>query len=259
MPMRGPWRNRAGLRIWGETLCAAAKGTGLQKRRDCDKCGEFCVRRETSDSRLAARLGAFTMGAAMQIGFSYASATLVSWQRNAATSDSSSSGATSSGPPGSDGSSSEAAVVSVATSGTRQGHSRHGGDAGGGARGDGHRMQRMAAMLQKLSASLPQDGSAAYAALVVGPNGMRAVAATVGSGGMAVSAVGADLSGVTTGDGNDAVALIGGTVSGIDTGAGSDALAIIALAVSGISTDGADGSGTGNDAVSIVAQAVGDV
>ena len=192
----------------------------------------------------------------MHIGLSYASTTLVSWQRGGANTPASDISSTA----GSDGSGGGAAVVNVAASGVSQGHfQHHGGDGDGGARGDGHRMQRMAAMLQKLSASLPQDGQAAYAALVVGPNGARAVAATSGDGGTAVSAVGADVSGVTTGAGNDAVALTGITVAGIDTGAGSDALAILAGTVSGISTDGADGSGTGNDAVAILAQAVSDV
>ncbi len=99
-----------------------------------------------------------------------------------------------------------------------------------------NRMQKLAAMLQRLTDGNPEAAGASYAAIVTGGSGAIAVAATSGAGqtGDRLVIQADEISDVTTGAGNDIVQLQGGRVTGIYTGGGSDSLSIVGTFVSGI-------------------------
>ena len=104
------------------------------------------------------------------------------------------------------------------------------------------RLQRLSAMLQKLTAQNPEAQGASYAAIVTGGHGgALAVASTPAAGtpGDTLIIQAQSISDVTTSARDDRVTLTGTTVSGIYTGGGSDAVSIVASFVSGIHTDGA--------------------
>ena len=105
------------------------------------------------------------------------------------------------------------------------------------------RLQRLAAMLQKLTEQNPEAKGASYAAIVTGgQGGAVAVAATPATGdtpGDTLIIQAQTISDVTTSGGDDRVTLQGTTISGIYTGGGSDAVSIVASFVSGIHTDAA--------------------
>ena len=119
-------------------------------------------------------------------------------------------------------------------------HRRHG--EGDEARMQG-RLQRLSAMLQRLTEQNPGAQGASYAAIVMGGHGgALAVASTpaaAGSPGDTLIIQAQSISTVTTSADNDQVTLHGAMVSGIYTGAGSDAVSIVASFVSGIHTDAA--------------------
>ncbi len=98
------------------------------------------------------------------------------------------------------------------------------------------RMQKLSAMLQRLTEGNPDAAGASFAAIVLGGSGATAVASTSGAGqaGDRLVIQADEISDVTTGSGNDTVQLQGGRVTGIYTGGGSDALAIVGTFVSGI-------------------------
>ena len=118
---------------------------------------------------------------------------------------------------------------------------RH-GEGGDEARMQG-RLQRMAAMLERLTEQNPDAQGASYAAIVMGgKGGAMAVASTPAAGGMPGDTLiiqAQSISEVTTSAGDDTVTLRGATVSGIYTGAGSDTVSIVGSFVSGIHTDAA--------------------
>ena len=118
---------------------------------------------------------------------------------------------------------------------------RH-GEGGDEARMQG-RLQRMAAMLERLTEQNPDAQGASYAAIVMGgKGGAMAVASTPAAGGMPGDTLiiqAQSISEVTTSAGDDTVTLRGATVSGIYTGAGSDTVSIVGRFVSGIHTDAA--------------------
>ncbi len=147
------------------------------------------------------------------------------------------------------------------------------------------RLQRLAAMLQRLTEQNPQAMGASYAAIVTGPGGgALAVAATPNAAtpGDALVIQAQSIGDVATGAGNDSLALRASMVQGVYAGGGSDAVAIVASYVSGIRTDGAppapaapgaevdapadttiDTSGAplpgGNDALSVAARLIADI
>ena len=115
------------------------------------------------------------------------------------------------------------------------------GEGGDEARLQG-RLQRLSAMLQKLTELNPDARGASYAAIVIGGRGGAvAVASTPAAGvpGDTLVIQAQSIRDVTTGSGDDRVILQGTTVNGIYTGGGSDAVAIVASFVSGIHTDAA--------------------
>ena len=112
-----------------------------------------------------------------------------------------------------------------------------GGTEGGGS--DGRlqgRMQKLSALLARLTDGNPDAAGASYAAIVLGGSGATAAASTSGAGqaGDRLVIQADEISDVTTGSGNDTVQLQGGRVTGIYTGGGSDSLAIVGTFVSAI-------------------------
>ncbi len=102
------------------------------------------------------------------------------------------------------------------------------------------RLQKLAAMLQRLTEQNPDAQGASYAAIVLGgQGGAVAVAGSSGGGtpGDKLVIEAQSISDVTTSAGDDQVRLSGTTISGIYTGAGSDSLSIVGGVVSGIHTD----------------------
>lgn len=102
------------------------------------------------------------------------------------------------------------------------------------------RLQKLAAMLQRMTEQNPDAQGASYAAIVLGgQGGAVAVAGSSGGGtpGDTLVIEAQSISDVTTSAGDDRVRLSGATISGIYTGAGSDVLSIVGGVVSGIHTD----------------------
>ncbi len=102
------------------------------------------------------------------------------------------------------------------------------------------RLQKLAAMLQRLTEQNPDAQGASYAAVVMGRQGGGVAVAGASGGGtpgdtLVIQAQ--SISEVTTSPGDDRVRLSGTTISGIYTGAGSDSLTIVGGVVSGIHTD----------------------
>lgn len=123
------------------------------------------------------------------------------------------------------------------------GHRHHGQDR---VRETGHedgrlqsRMEKLSALLQRLTAANPDAQGASYAAIVLGRQGTLAMAAVGGPGqaGDTLVIQAQEIRDVSTGAGDDAVTLRAGWVSGIYTGGGPDAVAIVGTVVSGIHTD----------------------
>jgi hypothetical protein len=152
-------------------------------------------------------------------------------------------------PAGSDGTAQtgqQAAAASVTGSGGHRHHDHdhgrvHGGEGNDESRLQG-RLQRLSAMLQRLTEQNPDAQGASYAAIVLGGHGVAvAMAATTSAAGetagdtLVIQAQ--SISDVATSARNDQVSLQGTSVSGIYTGGGSDAVAIVASFVSGIHTD----------------------
>lgn len=103
------------------------------------------------------------------------------------------------------------------------------------------RLQRLAALLQRLTEQNPQAMGASYAAIVTGgPGGALAVAATPSAPatpGDSLVIQAQTIGDVATGAGDDRVSLTGASVQGVFTGGGSDAVTIVASYVFGIRTD----------------------
>ncbi len=127
------------------------------------------------------------------------------------------------------------------------GHGHHHGDRIGPSDADQEarlqgRMNRLAAMLQKLTEQNPDAQGASYAAIVTGARGGAfAVSSTPSAQGVPGDTLilqAQTIGDGTTSGGDDQVALQGTSVSGIYTGGGSDSVAIVASYVSGIHTDG---------------------
>ncbi len=103
------------------------------------------------------------------------------------------------------------------------------------------RLQRLSAMLQRLTQANPDAQGASYAAIVMGGQGAIAVAGNSAGGeaGDTLVIQAQTITYVTTSARNDKVTLQGAMISGIYTGAGSDAVSIVGGHVSGIHTDAA--------------------
>jgi hypothetical protein len=101
------------------------------------------------------------------------------------------------------------------------------------------RLQKLAAMLQRLTEQNPDAQGASYGAIVLGGRGAVAVAGASGAGtpGDKLVIQAQSISDITTSAGDDQVRLSGATISGVYTGAGSDSLTIVGGVVSGIHTD----------------------
>ena len=100
-----------------------------------------------------------------------------------------------------------------------------------------NRMQRLSAMLQRLTEANPDAQGASYAAIVLGgQGGAVAVASTSGPGqaGDTLVIQAQEIADISTADGNDSISLQGSRVTGVYSGGGSDAVAIVGTFVSGI-------------------------